>query len=189
MATKSFADVMASKNNGRRTAMVDVCFSPVIAREFSELAVELEEAERVAEAAKRADKPAGNRRLGASPTSQTIATKMAALVDANPDAFFELKMQALPRAEWIALRNQHAPRDGVDADGGLFNSDTFAPAAVEACLVDPEPTPEALAFLDESLTNGEWERLTLIAWGLNEGSREAPKLDRALSILNGNATA
>ncbi len=189
MATQSFADVMASKNNGRLTATTEVCFSPVLAREFAVLEMKLEDAERDAVQAKKPDGPASKRRLGAQSASKAIAEEMSALVEANPDAFFEVKVQALPRAEWIALRNQHPPRDGVTADSGIFNSDTFGPPAVSACLVDPEPSAEVLAFLDGNLTNGEWERLTELVWFLNEGAREAPKLDRALSILNGNANA
>lgn len=188
MATQSFADVMKSAKNGRQVASTRVCFSPDIARKIYELEVELEDAVRLEDVAKKSDEPNTKRRLAGSVSESTrIAGLMSALVDENPDAFFDLKFQALPRAEWTGLRNFHPPRDGVAEDGGLFNSETFGPAAVAACLIEPKPDDDVLAFLDDSLTSGEWERLTLIVWGLNEGSREAPKLDRALSILNGNA--
>lgn len=196
---------MASAKNARRVATTRVCFSPDINQKYTELNLALDaalEAEEVAkEAAKiaarprKGDGPDTTRRLAPPPSveapdssvSTGIAEQMKVLIEENTDAFYDVKLQALPDVEWMQLRSQHPPRDGNTDDQGVFNNDTFGQPAVFACLLDPEPTDEVKAFLADRLTHGEWERLTLLVWGLNEGTREVPKLDRALSILNGNA--
>ena len=134
------------------------------------------------------DKPSG-RRVAEKPKSHQIATQMKAIREDNPQAFYEVRCKALPRPEWMRLRGQHPPRDShKDIDGDAFNSDTFPPAAAAACLVDPVPTEDVLSWLEENLTAGDWNTLAILCYGLNEGTREAPKADRALSILAGSAT-
>lgn len=186
-----FAAVMAAKTNGRRKAHTQVCFSSELIDEFEGLAIELQDAigiEQAAAAPKDPDKVNTKKRLVADePASKVIAQKMAALMEANPEAFYELEFEALERAEWLGLRAQHPPRDGNVDDQGMFNNETFGPAAIEACLIDPEPSAEVMAFFASKLSTGEWERLSMLVWSLNEGGREAPKLDQALSILNGSA--
>jgi hypothetical protein len=185
MSTKpSFADVMASKNNGRRRATARVCFSPDIETRYRELEAELEDAYS-AEQARDPDKPSG-RRLAEEPRSVQIAKQMADLIADNAESFYELVFEQARRHDWLQIRTAHPPRDGNVNDGGLFNHETFPPEAIRLCLVDPEPTDETMEFLEENLSNGEWERLSVTVWMLNEGSREAPKSRLASSILNGS---
>lgn len=190
-AKVDFAAVMAAKTNGRRRSHTQVCFSSELDSEFEQLGFELRDAlaiEQAASGPKDPDKVNTKRRLaGDELASKVIAQKMASLMEANPEAFYELEFEALERDGWLALRDQHPPRDGNTDDQGMFNSATFGPAAIEACLVDPEPSAEVMAFFASKLSTGEWERLSMLVWSLNEGGREAPKLDLALSILNGNA--
>jgi hypothetical protein len=185
----SFADVMKSEKNGRRRDSVTLCFNSDLDQQYRELEVKLEDA--IADEARVAgdeDRRSG-RRVAEKPLSHQLAAQVAALREDNPEAFHEFVLQALPRSEWVALRAKHAPRDShKDEDGGAFNSETFPPAAVRASLVDPEPTEDVIAWLDENLTSGDWNRLGILCWALNEGTREAPKAGLALSILSGNAT-
>lgn len=186
-----FAKVMAASTNGRRRSHTQLCFSSEIVAEFEALGHELNDAiaiEQVATAPADPDKVNTKKRLvGPEPASKGIAERMAALMTDHPEAFYDLEFEALERAEWLALRDQHPPRDGNPDDQGMYNTATFGPAAIRACLVDPEPSDEVMAFFDAKLSNGEWERLTMLVWSLNEGGREVPKLDLALSILNGSA--
>lgn len=184
MSKPTFADVMASQKNGRRRVTSRVCFSPDIDQQYREMEAELEEAYS-AEQGRDPEKPSG-RRLAEEPKSHQIAKAMADLIAENADAFYELVFEQARRHDWLRLRTTHAPRDDNPNDGGLFNSDTFGPAAIELCMVDPEPTDETMKFLEENLSNGEWERLALTVWSLNEGAREAPKSQLASSILNGS---
>ena len=86
-----------------------------------------------------------------------------------------------------------------NGDAGVFRQRFDGAGSVER-LTTPEgvrahvpedwsPTEDVLAWLDENLTAGDWERLGMVAWFLNEGTREAPKVDRALSILSGSETS
>lgn len=186
----SFDDVMKSDKNGRRRESVTLCFNSDLDREYRELEVELEDAIATEARVASDDGARSPRRVAEKPRSHTLAQQMADLRNDNPESFHEFVVQALPRAEWVALRAKHPPRDShKDEDGGAFNSDTFPPAAVRASLVEPEPTEDVLAWLDENLTSGDWNALGILCWALNEGTREAPKADRVSSILSGNATA
>jgi hypothetical protein len=189
MSKPSFADVMSAKQNGRRTATTRVCFSPDLNQQYAELAEGLEEAIDLEQAARLGDPDKVNtkkRLVGNEPASTQIARKMADLIEQNPTAFYELKLEQLTRSDWMSLRTQHSPRDGVDADRGLYNADTFPPAALAASLVDPEPSEDVLRFFDENLSAGEWYRLVSHIWALNEGAREVPDPKVLSSILSGN---
>lgn len=191
MSKTTFADVMASAQNGRRTATTRVCFSPDINQRYAELAVRLEDAiDAERRDARRKDEQVDTKkRLVAGESESTrIAEQMAALVESNPTAFYEVKLEQATRPDWLALRAQHAPRDGVVADRGAFNADTFPPAAVRLSLVDPEPSDDVMAYLTENLSSGEWERLTGAVWDLNEGARDVPDPKDLMSLIrNGSA--
>lgn len=191
MSKPSFADVMASQKNGRKRTKIQVCFSPDLESEYRALEVDLEDAYETEQ--RQRDPETGvtrGRRLGeANLKSREIAQKMSDLVDDNPATFYDLEFEQARRHDWLGLRTQHPPRDGVPADAGAFNSETFGPAAIRLCLVDPEPTDATMAYLDEVLSTGEWERLTMAVWALNEGARQAPKSRLASSILSGSADA
>lgn len=182
----SFADVMKNEANGRRRESVTLCFNSEIDRTYRELEVELRDA-LAAESRPSDDDRRPNRRAAEKNPSYYIAEKMAALREEHAAAFHEFVCEAKPRAEWLALRSAHSPRDGHPEDGGVFNSDTFPPAAVAACLVDPEPTPDVIGWLEENLTSGDWDALGVLCWAINEGNREAPKAERVSSILAGTA--
>lgn len=183
-----FADVMKSDKTGRRKHTITLCFSSEVDAQYRDLEVELGDALSAEAAVSASEDKKSNRRLGEGAKSVQIAQAMKDIRTDNADAFYDVVVQALPRVEWLALRGQHSPRDDKESDGGAFNSETFPPAAVEASLVDPEPTEDVISWLHDNLTSGDWDRLAAAIWFLNEGSREAPKLDRALSILNGNAS-
>jgi hypothetical protein len=185
----SFDDVMKADSNGPRTGSVTLCFNSDLDTEYRDLEVRLRDA--IADEARVAgdDERRSNRRVAEKPLSVQIAAQMKAIREDNPQAFYEVVCKALPRAEWMKLRGQHPPRDShKDIDGDAFNSDTFPPAAAAACMVDPDPTEDVLSWLEENLTAGDWNTLAILCYGLNEGTREAPKADLALSILAGNAT-
>lgn len=186
----SFADVMKAEKNGRRRGSVTLCFNSELDREYRELEVELEDAVAAEARAASDETKTSGRRVAEKPRSHQIATAMKAIREDNADAFYEFVLQAMPRSEWLALRGQHPPRDThKDIDGDAFDSESFPPAAARACMIDPEPTEDALAWLEDNLTAGDWERLGMLAWSLNEGTREAPKVERALSILSGSETS
>jgi hypothetical protein len=180
MAAQSFDAVMASSKNGPRKDHLWVCFSDEISAQYTALEDRLTDAAAREEKRRQPRDPDTvdtSRRLAGDeePESETLAKEMAALIEANRDAFYEVTVTSLPRVKWRQLRSAHPPRDNQVEDGGLFNSETFPPEAVRACMVDPEPTDEVLAYFEENLTNGDWERLAIRIWALNESGRNLPK--------------
>ena len=188
MSKPTFDQVMQSSKNGRRRVTTRVCFSPDIDEQYRQMEAELQDAYDDEQRREKSDKPDTTRRLaGGESKSVEIAKAMADLISENSAAFYEIVFEQARRHDWLSLMTAHPPRDGKAIDNGMFNADTFAPAAVRLCMVDPEPTDDVFAFLEENLSNGEWERLSVTVWSLNEGTRDAPKSRLASSILNGSA--
>lgn len=177
---KSFADVMSNKSNGRRRSKVLVCFSPDLAEEYQALLIEAGAAQRE-EDRRRADGKPVTRRAADDPESTKKYKAAGELVRLHEDAFHEFELEQLRREDWLRLRAAHAPRDKSEEDEGRYNRETFPRAAVTAALLDPEPTDEVLAYLDENLSSGEWNRLGAEVWNLNEGMRHLPKAPELLS--------
>lgn len=177
MSKPSFAEVMKAAGNGRRRASQFVCLSPDLADRYTDLQAQFESAiEREAAPPQDGAINTGRRLSGnVGPSSNDLQDQMATLIAENPTAFYELQFEQKTRDEWLALRSQHSPRDGVEEDAGLFNSETFPVESVRASLVDPEPTDEVMDFLSETLSFGEWDRIATTIWFLNEGARQVPK--------------
>lgn len=184
-----FDAAMRSAKNGRRKMAHTLCLSPDLDDEYRRLNEELLEAVGIERRAKESDRPTTGRRMAEKTRSTEIAEQMAALIEDNPESFIEVTLEQAKRSDWLKVRAAHPPRDNVPMDGGLFNYESFPPAAARLCLVDPEPTDERMTFLDEVLSNGEWEQLAMKVWTLNEGARDVPFSALASSILAGNASA
>src|SRR5688500_5850453 len=128
-AQKSFDAVMASDKNGPRRDTTWVCFSDAISEQYNELEEQLTtavEAEERRRQPRDPDQTDTRRRLSGDtdmPASEAVAKSMADLVEANPDAFYEVQLSSLPRSKWRALRSQHPPRDNEPEDGGLYTSE------------------------------------------------------------------
>ena len=180
--SKSFADVIASEKNGRRKVTHTLILSPDLNEEHARLNEELLDALGAEKRDRDGDTPS-SRRLATKPRSTEIAEKMANLIEDNPDSCYDVVLEQARRSDWLKLRTEHPPREKVPMDGGLFNYETFPPAAVALCLLDPEPTPEVMQYLEDNLSNGEWEQLAMKVWTLNEGARDVPKSALASSII------
>lgn len=186
--TKSFADVMSNKENGRRRDSELMCFHPTLANEYGQLGVRLVSAKNREDAAAKAGEGGTLRRIGGDVDSESIAREMAQMVDDNPESFHWVVIEAMDQAEWNALRAKHPPRDKVAADRGRFNAETFRRPALEAAVKDPEPTPEVIDYLLTTLSNGEIERLLHAIWGINEGHRAVVDPKAISAILAGSGT-
>lgn len=65
----------------------------------------------------------------------------------------EFELQALSAHELDKLQAKHQPTASQKLQGMAWNGDTFPPALVAACLVDPEVSAEEMT---EIWTSGEW---------------------------------
>lgn len=181
---KNFNDVMASKSNGRRRATETVCFSPDLAEEYQAHLIAAAAAKSDDDRRSRDPEASENRRSADVPKWQAELQKAAALVEDNPDAFFDVELEQMRRADWLRLRTAHMPRDSHKEDEGRYNTATFPPAALAASMVEPEPADDVIAYFEDTLSSGEWRRLATVIWNLNEGARSIPKADQLSSILD-----
>jgi hypothetical protein len=92
-----------------------------------------------------------------------------------------LKLRALGRLRWKALRDEHPPRKEADGKPDLgdlrlgVNRDTFFDPFIRETIVDPVLDEETLTLLiEQKLTDGQWEDLTTAAWNLNEAKISVP---------------
>lgn len=74
-------------------------------------------------------------------------------------------MRALPRKPYRALIDAHPPLGDQKGD---WNPDTFPPALIAACAVEPEFTVEQATEAWETWETDEASRLFLTAFYLNE---------------------
>lgn len=66
-----------------------------------------------------------------------------------------LKYQAIGSKAYDKLVSQHPPKNEQRAEGAAFNIDTFAPALIAACCVEPEMSREDAQGIWDS---EEWSR-------------------------------
>jgi hypothetical protein len=92
-----------------------------------------------------------------------------------------LKLRALGRLRWKALKDEHPPRK--DAEGKTIpedvfvgvNRESFLNALARLTIAAPVLDSETLdLLLDEKLTDGQWEDLCTIAWNMNEAKISVP---------------
>lgn len=103
--------------------------------------------------------------LSGKPEAPTVSEDLVSRVEASTIRF---TLRALPRRQWTDLVKSHPPRKDSREDRQVgFNEETLYEALVRACIVDPVPSDEEWAQIDEVLTEGEWIRLVQTAQGLN----------------------
>lgn len=85
------------------------------------------------------------------------------------------RLSALSHQEWADLMAQHPPTPEQRKEGHGANPDTFGPAALAACAVEPAVTVEQAQRLQQTLPPGEWETLMLELRTLNQGKVNPPK--------------
>ena len=97
-------------------------------------------------------------------------------------ATVEFRLRALPRRKWRELVEAHPPRKVNGKvhpdDAAGVNNETFFPALIRACTVEPtlrEETWQALLDPDsELLTEQQYLRLARTAWDLNKQEPDLP---------------
>ena len=150
-----------------------VCVDPDLVSEYEQL-VEMRDA------AKDAAKEAGAGSLAGGNTA-TFDEQIADVKVRMEESTIVLRLRALGRLRWKALKDEHPPRKGDDGKTlpeDVFvgvNRQDFFNALVRATIAGP-PLDEADRehLLDELLTDGQWEDLCTIAWNMNEAKISVP---------------
>lgn len=96
------------------------------------------------------------------------------------DAAFEVRMRAATRKQYDDLVSAHPNADG---SWPPYAIDTFAPALIAACLVEPELTPEQVAQLWETWEIEPLNVLWDAAMDLSTGWSPRDALGKGLSAL------
>jgi len=108
--------------------------------------------------------------LSGKPEAPEVPEELVARVEA---ATIRFTLRALPRGKWTELVKDHPPRKDNREDRQVgFNEATMYEALLRACIIDPVPSDEEWAQIDEVLNQGEWIRLVQTAQNLNlQGSK------------------
>lgn len=146
-----------------------VCVDPDLVAEYEQL-VEMRDAA----------KEAGAGSLAGGNTAE-IDGQIAAIQAQMEESTVVLKLRALGRLRWKALKDEHPPRKGDDGKTipeDIFvgvNRQSFFNALVRETIVAPVLDSETLdLLLDEKLTDGQWEDLCTMAWNMNEAKISVP---------------
>lgn len=70
-----------------------------------------------------------------------------------------LKLRSISSKAYDDLLSQHPPTKAQKAEGSTYNIDTFAPALISLCVIDPEINAEDATAL---WTSPEWSRGELL---------------------------
>lgn len=182
-----------------RTATVVIYHGDDLER-LGELRREADLAQRYADeavaAARGRPRREGDESPGAEEHAEADAKKAAydAFLDVAAERAVEVEVQALGRRRFRALIEAHPPRmvageegETVHEDDAEFGVDTTAfPDALltyradgKRTIVSPDLTPGALSdFLDEEVSDGDYEKLWQTAYYLNRSPGPDPKATR-----------
>lgn len=150
---------------------VPLCLRADLVKEYERAQAEL--------AGLRAD---ANSLAGPGERAAELEAVLADLREQMAGSTLTVRLRALPSHRYQELVDQHAPRvvdDKVDRRDRVFgfNVDTFFPALIAACTVDPVLDAEdweALLGDDGKLTDGQVGKLTDKAWNLNKKDINVP---------------
>lgn len=158
---------------------IQVCLRGDLTAEFERLERQLEEARR---------RPADS--LGGDGTG-AIVERMDDLRQQMLDNSYEFRLRAMPRPAWRAFIGEHPPRqtdDGEVDERDKFigvNLETFHPALIRRCLVDPQLDERQWHELEQVLTDRQFDTLADAAWSLNRRDVDIP-FSRAASQASRN---
>lgn len=87
----------------------------------------------------------------------------------------EFTFEAMESNAYSELKAKHYPRPSDRKANLDFNADTFPPALIAACAVEPEISPEQAERLCATVSEGQLTKLWNCAIGVNIGADDAPK--------------
>ena len=99
-------------------------------------------------------------------------TEIEAEIEASVMVF---RVQAVSQREWADLLAAHPPTETERKKGQRYNPETFDPAALSACSVEPPVSSEQAARLRGTLPTVEWARLMLAVLTVNQEATAPPK--------------
>ena len=148
-----------------------------------DLVAEHQELERELERAQKADLLAGPR-LGNVPTAHAVAEQIRDVEDRMRARTHTFRFRSLSRKAWSDLLAEHPDPTGKR----IFDPDTFAPAAIAACCVEPDMgDPVQLKSFMELLSTAQFSALFDGAWEANTTNPSVPFSYAASGLLQTSA--
>lgn len=159
---KNFKTMLAEAKRPEHT--VEVCLRGDLVAQHEQLEVALEQAQK-----NRTDSLDGD---GVGELVDAIQDLEARMHDNT----YPFVFRALPKPAYRALVAAHPPREDDKRDGSMmFNVDTFYPAAIRACVIDPVlDDAEWTDLLDEKLSDRQFTELGLAVLAVNIGEVSVP---------------
>lgn len=166
MTAKDFKALLADARLPEQ--VVPLCLRGDLAAEVERLDAELEQLQKAP-----GTSLAGN-------GSGALVEQIEALQEQMREHTYPVRLRALPRPEWNALRALHPPR--VDEDGETLledrvsgiNRTTFFEPAVRASIIDPEISAADWEALNATITDAQFQDLVSAVWALNQGKVDIP---------------
>lgn len=173
--TASFDDLIAGAT--LPTTTVTLCVAGELQAQWEDLERELQDAI-----------DAEDDSLASGGESREIAERMDALREAMRAYERTVKFQALSQRAYSDLLAKHPPRkDNEDDQARSLNIETFPPALIAACAVEPVMTEEQVKQLAELLTNWQFNELFGASFMLNRSPVSIPKSVTVSEILANSA--
>lgn len=176
---KNVKDILAKAKPAERT--VRICVAGDVSGEHERLSAELEDMARNA--------VVQDNRLGSKKDDAQLelARRIQELEAEMEEATYPFTFRALPSKEWSDLLAAH----GDPKKERLFNPDTFVPAAIAACCIDPEgmDDPEQAAALFDALSAGQQGELFEAAWEVNQAGPFGKKSSLASAVVHLSETS
>lgn len=156
--------------------VVNVCVAGKLVAEYQQLEAELERTQ----AADPMDRRLGS--SGPDGNATAIAQKMRDLAEKMREATYAFRFRALSPKAWSDLVAKHPDKSSSKR---LFDPETFPPAAIAACCIEPEgmDDPEKVAALMEKLSVAQQADLFDGAWEVNTSAPKEMNSSAAYAAL------
>jgi hypothetical protein len=123
--------------------------------------------------------------IAGNPDLVRIAEAIKAVEDEQAACTLTLTVKSVPRKAWVDCLAKHPPRKGVDPLD--FNVESFPPAAVALCC--DAISEDQAKRLNESLPQGEWDKVWNTVVQLNLLGTPHPKLRTATELARANGNS
>lgn len=128
------------------------------------------------------DAEVGDQRENRIPQAPALRAELERLEQQIEDAAVAFRFRALPRREYRALLDDHKDDTGEKR----WDTETFPPALIAACAVDPEMTLEQAQTVYSEWDDNQAFTLFSAALMVNEGESKVPFTVRSSAATSGS---
>lgn len=119
------------------------------------------------------------------PTASAVVERIAEVQEQMRAAVRTFRLVSIGATAWRQVVAEHPPPPD-DVVGMRWDPETFAPAALAECCIDPVMSEEQAARLRTKLSDAQWEKLCAAMYAANMGD-DLPKFASATDALRTSA--